>query len=163
MQAEWRSADRANAGFVLMVSCNAGAGQQTYMRWERACIPLSLAASPSMPPQCSSYSRWCSMSPCASPLNPRSHTSSGICSSGCWQRFVSNPLLFALLSVCLSVCLCSPACLCIGISDFLSFQRLTVIASAKHAAVNSSQNQAHHALWQVAADFPLERMPAQTS
>ena len=119
MQAEGRSAERAKAGSALMdeLQC-AGAGQQTYMPWGRACTPLSLGASPSMPPQCSSYSRWSSMSPCASPLNPRSHMSSGICSSGCWRRFLFHPLLSTCLpiclsvrpSVCLSVCAHLPVC-----------------------------------------------------
>lgn len=52
-----------------------GVGPQTYMRWGRACTPLCLAVSPSMQPRCSSCSRWCSMSPCASQPSPKSHTS----------------------------------------------------------------------------------------
>lgn len=71
-----------------LLAVAAGAGQQTYTRLGRACTPLCLAAFPSTQPRCSSCSRWCSMSPCASPPSLKSHMSSKTCCSGCWLRSV---------------------------------------------------------------------------
>ena len=60
------------------------------MRLGHACTPLSLVASPSMPPPCSSCSRWCSTSRCASPRSHRFPMSSKTCFSECWLRSVPS-------------------------------------------------------------------------
>ena len=94
--------------------------------WVHASTPLCSGASPSMQPQSSSCSRWCSMSLCASPPSHRSPMTSRTCSSGCWPRFPrcppcypaccppailpAAPLLSCLLPLCYPAC-CPPATL----------------------------------------------------
>jgi len=58
--------------------------------------------------------------------------------------------------------------MCMGILYFLFFSQICSVAdcegvSSKHAAVNGSQINVHCAFGQVAADFLLKRMAAQTS